>query len=172
MALATEEYTYKPLRLARWDFETSVAHEGITQYFSVRHFCKWLGIDSSTQIAFIKADSRFDEAHKDIPFKTGAGWRPSFGLRRDKLALWLLHIEPKRCRLGSREKLEAFQEDVIREAEALLFGSAPRAPIEERGLVSSTVRVEVHMNCLDCGAPHYIVHENGKTTVVRVRREE
>lgn len=172
MALATEEYTYKAVRLARWDFETPVAHVGRVQYFPVRHFCKRLKIDSRTQISVIKADSRFDGALKEIPFKTDVGWRPTLWLRREKLALWLLGIDARRCALGSTTDLQTFQEDVLREADSLLFGAAPHAAPDERGLVSSSVRVELVMNCLDCGAPHYIVHENGETTIVRLRQED
>lgn len=170
-ATAVQRYTYKDALVPRWEFTTPVAHEGITQYFPVRHFCKWLGIDPHTQVDWLNKDSRFEGALREAPYKTAAGWRPALWIRRDMLAKWLLDIDAKRCKLGSREKLQAFQEDVIRAAETLLFGAAPNAPVEERGHVSTTIRVEVHMNCFDCGAPHYIVHENGQTTVVRVREE-
>lgn len=169
MTSAIQEYTYKTMRLARWDFETPVAYIGTVQYFPVRHFCKRLHIDSRTQIGVIKADTRFDEALQEIPFKTEAGWRPTMWLRRDRLSLWLLGIDAKRCALGSVEDVQMFQEDVIRAADALLFGSAPQVAPEERGVVSATVRVEMVVNCFDCGAPHYIVHENGHTTVERMR---
>ena len=172
MANAIEEYTYKPVRLARWEFETPVAHIGTVQYFPVRHFCKRLRIDSRTQVGVLRGDARFAGALKEIPLKTDAGWRSSMWLRRDKLALWLLGIDAKRCALGSTEEIEAFQQDVIREADALLFGNAPHAAREERGVVSTTVRVETVMNCLDCGAPHHIVYENGQATVTRMHDDD
>lgn len=124
MATAVARYTYKDVYVPRFDFTTPVAHEGRTQYFPVRHFCKWLGIDPHDQVEWVNKDSRFQDARRDIPYKTGAGWRPALWIRRDKLALWLLHIEPSRCKLGSRDRLETFQTDVLAEAEATLFGGA------------------------------------------------
>jgi hypothetical protein len=172
MTAPVEEYTYKTVRLARWDFETPVAHVGTQQYFPVRHFCKRLHIDSRTQISGIKGDARFDGALKEIPFKTEAGWRPTMWLRRDKLALWLLGIDAKRCALGSTADIQAFQEDVLHAADALLFGAASHAAPEDKGIVSATVHAEFIVNCLDCGAPHFIVYENGQITVVRMRDED
>lgn len=124
MATAVQRYTYKTLTVKRWNFETPVAQEGTVQYFPVRHFCLWLGIDSRTQVGLIKDSPHFAGAHREIPYQTGAGWRPAVWIRRDKLARWLLDINPKRCKLGSQEKLEAFQADVLAEAEAMLFGGA------------------------------------------------
>jgi P22_AR N-terminal domain len=160
------------LTVSRWEFETPVAQDGTTQYFPIRHSCLWLGIDSRTQINVLKGGVHYDGALREIPYLTDAGWRPAVWIRRDKLGRWLLDVDAKRCKLRSRDKLEEFQEDVLREAEKMLFGAAPNAPADARGLVSadSTVRVEVHMACLDCGAPHFIVWENGEATVVRERR--
>lgn len=176
--MATETapaYTYNMIRITRFGYEMPVAQrEGTTlQYFPIRHICKWLGVDSPSQVATLRADSTYDGALLDeLPYKTETrGWHPATWIRRDKFALWLLGIDARRCALGSREKLQKWQDEVLKAADALLFGAAPPVPHGERGVASSIVRVETHMNCLDCGAPHHVIVENGHTTVLRVRSE-
>lgn len=168
-------YTYNTIRIARFGFEMPVAlREGsTTQYFPVRHICTWLGIDAATQRTVLHSDSQYVGAVlDDLPYRTETrGWRPAMWIRRDKFAKWLLDIDAKKCQLGSREKLQEWQAAVLKEADALLFGATPPVRSGERGAAFSTVRVETHMNCLECGAPHHVIIENGHTTVLRVLAE-
>lgn len=169
-------YTYNTIRVARFAFEMPVAQqEGTTlQYFPIRHICRWLGIDHTAQYNVLRSDRGYDGALLDaLPYRTETrGWRPAVWIRRDKLAKWLLDIDAKRCALGSREKLQKWQDEVLRAADMLIFGAAPTVPLEERGVAVSTVRVETHMHCLDCGAPHHVIIENDQTTILRERDRE
>ena len=62
-----------------------MAHEGISQYFPIRHFCLWLSIDWRTQIALLKENSRFDHALQGIRYEAVAGWCRAVWIRRDLL---------------------------------------------------------------------------------------
>lgn len=167
MATAVMRYTYKEVYVTGFDFTTPVAHEGHTQYFPVRHFCKWLGIDPHDQVEWLNKDSRFASARREIPYKTGAGWRPALWIHRDKLALWLLHIEPSRCKLDNRDRLEDFQEAVVKAATALLFGAAPKARPDERGVLSHTAQQTLRFACPDCGSVYLITVEDGDSRYER-----
>jgi hypothetical protein len=57
-------------------------------------------------------------------------------------------------------------------ADRLFWRPAKSAPEGERAGVTFSARIEVQMHCQDCGAPHYIIHEHGETTVIRIRDEE
>lgn len=73
---ATAQYLNTSLTVNRrheWNFVTPVAHEGISQYFPIWHFCLWLSIDWRTQIALLKENSRFDHALQGIRYETVAG---------------------------------------------------------------------------------------------------
>ena len=168
-------YTYDTIMIARFDYSMDVAHWGdsTTQYFPVRHICRWLGIDPGTQFEVLRTTSTYADAVIELLYDTRTrGWRPAVWLRRDKFALWLLGIDAKRCALRSREKLSEWQDAVLQAADALLFGAAPAVPPAARGGATSSVRVETHMHCLDCGAPHHVIVENGQTTVLRERDGE
>jgi|SRR5579859_1241129 len=164
MATAIQRYTYKTATVRQFNFTMPVAqeNEGVTQWLPIRHFCLWLGIDSRSQIATLKADGRYDEALREIPYLTGTGWRTAMWIRRDKLARWLLDIDAKRCKLGSREDIEEFQAAVLKAAEALLFGASAPHPTSERGVLAHSERHTVRFACPDCGAAYLITIEDGE----------
>jgi len=170
MITAQGAYTYDKAYLPRWNAEIPVATDGSrpsqVQWFPVRPICLVLGIDSRSQLAALKSNPRFGSALLEVPIKSNAGWRATICIRRDKLSHWLLDIDPQRCALKAREELDAFQQELLAEGDRILFGRAPRTPSHSRGLSAYTVRVEFRISCLDCGAPHYVLYENGEVTVV------
>jgi hypothetical protein len=169
--LATGTYTYDAAHLPRWNAEIPVAVEGKIQWFPVRPICLVLGIDSRTQVAILKGSDKYTGAWVEIPIKSPAGWRPTVCIRRDKVPQWFLDIDAARCALTARDELERFQTELLAEGERMLFGRKPSAPEQARGIVAYTARIEIQMACLDCGAPHFIVYENGEATVVRMHME-
>lgn len=169
-------YTYDTIRITAFGFEMPVAQaDGTTlQYFPIRHICRWLGIDHTTQYVVLRLDSVFKDALlEDLPYKTETrGWRPAMWIRRDKFARWLLDIDAKKCELRSRYTLMEWQDAILKAADTLLFGASPAVPLAERGTAHSTIHAETHMHCLDCGAPHQVIIEGERTTVLRVRSED
>jgi len=170
--LAQGTYAYDIADLSRWDAKIPIAVEGKIQWFPIRAICLVLGVDSRSQIVALKGSSKYEGAILEIPIKSPAGWRPTQCIRRDKVAQWFLDIDATRCKLGAREELEAFQIDLLAEGERMLFGRKPNLPTKERGITYHTARIEIEMACLDCGAPHFIVIEDGASEVIRMHTED
>jgi hypothetical protein len=166
-------YTYGTVALPRWQTEVSVAKEarGTTQWFPVRAMCRVLGVDEEKQVAIVK--DKYPDALDEVPMRIATvGWRTPLCIKRKEMALWVGGIDPKRCKLSARGPLEQFRRDLLDAADRLFWSPAKGAPVCERASVTFSARVEIQMVCQDCGAPHYIIHENGETTVIRIRDEE
>lgn len=178
MPLTTVEpgvYVYGTACLPRFDNATmTIAREqdGVTQWFPISATCAALGLDAAAQRRALARDEVLTDAVRDVPFKTAAGWRMTTCLPRKEWVRWLAQMDPRRVKGVARDRLREFQDDVLAEADRLFFSPRGHTPPNERGVASAVVRVEVRMNCFECGAPHYILHENGKTTVLRIRAEE
>ncbi len=164
-------YTYPQLYLPRWQVHIPAARpqDGHTLYFPVAFFCEFLGIDKRKQVAALRRDGRYlpEVVLREVPFNlSGVGWRMVLSIRKAELALWLVGIDPLRCKLEVQDRIAELQHDVMEAADRLLFGAAPAAPREQRGQVTYEQREEIRFACLECGAVHRILIENGAVTVL------
>ncbi len=166
MATAAGVYTYGVLRLPKWGYDAPLAQEGTAQYFPVRPLCEWLEIDARSQREKLRSDSRYEDALREIPFLGTSGWRSHLCIRRAELGLWFAGMDVRRVSAHVRGRLDEFQRDLMAEAQRLLFGAAPLAPVGERGQVTYQQREEIRFACIECGAVHRILIENGVVTVL------
>jgi len=129
-------------------------------WFSVRPICEQLGVDVSGQRERLQADHRFVGSLRELPVKTGAGYRPSLCMRIEKIGLWFTIISPLKINPRFRGKLEALQADIERKAAEAILGEAaahllpthakPETPVE-------VVHGEMHFHCPSCHAPLCVV---------------
>lgn len=171
MATQTDapRYTYPELYLPRLQTYVPTAREGNTLYFPVTWWCDRLGVSKRMQLEVLRGDSRYtaDAVLREVPFKLSGVWRSVLAIRKRECAWWIAGIDPQRCRPEVREQLTEIQAELMLEAERLLFGAAPRVALEGRGRVEYSQRERIRFHCLDCGAPHIIVIENGEAQVLR-----
>lgn len=171
MATQTDapRYTYPDLYLPRWGVHVPTARDGNTLYFPVTWWCSQLGVSKRMQLEVLRGTLRYtaEGVLREVPFKLSGVWRSVLAIRKRECAWWVVGIDPQRCRPAVREQLTAIQEELITEADRLIFGAAPGVPIEGRGQVEYSQRERIRIYCQDCGAPHIIIIENGEATVIR-----
>lgn len=172
-AIAEEVWVYATANLPHWEATLTIVRErdGTTQYFPIRATCLILGIDSRWQLTAIQADEELSGALREVPMKTPAGWRKVACLRRREYVKWLTQMDPRRAGEKAREKLAAYQEDVLREADRLLFNPTPPAPPDARNTATYTVHVEIHQPCPECGTRLLAVYDNGQAYIIHDREE-
>lgn len=134
--------------------------EGI--FIPVRHLCEAMGVSSQTQIDRIKDDSRFASALAELPVQTAGGKQRMQCLKREQAALWILTIDPKRCRGVVQGKIEEFQQAVMYEADRIIFGDYTNV----RAVATIPPRIEMgfHLVCLRCHTPHVLAWDGSQPT--------
>jgi P22_AR N-terminal domain len=174
MAIEVASYHYGIVTLPRWNATVSVAQEvdKHIQWFPVRHMCGVLGVEEERQVKIVKESYPHALDTISLRLTSDSPWRPVLCIRRKEMADWVGHIKPEKCKLSARGPLIEFQEELLAAADRLFWRPARSAPEGERAGVTFSARIEVQMHCQDCGAPHYIIHEHGETTVIRIRDEE
>ncbi|MBF6588906.1 MAG: hypothetical protein IVW57_00060 [Ktedonobacterales bacterium] len=167
MAIATETYQFTEMELGRWGGTVPAVYlkgNRKDRYVLHRAMCALLGVERKRQLRIVRA--KYGAALRVIPIETPAGVRPAHWIRTGECALWVGGINPARCKLATRENLEAFQADFKAEAERLLF-EGPRTPASRRGMFAHSERMEYVFSCLYCGGGHRIIARNGEVTLER-----
>lgn len=171
---ATPEHSYRYETIvlsARFNHAViPIAIEGKAGFLPVVAFCDLLSINKRNQADALKGDGRFlqPDVLREVPFRlTEAGWRMVLSIRRDKLGLWLLGIDPERLKPESRGQINYLQEEVSQLTDRLIFG-ARTVPVEQRGVVEVSGVREYRFPCEDCGAWHILRdYGNGDVEVMR-----
>lgn len=170
---AERSYTYTPtvIRLWRWGdgtLEIPAARDGNDLFVPVAFLCEdVLNIHKRTQSAIIRERFVEHEEWRDgVPFTLHGGLRMMLAIRTPEAALWIAGIDARRVKPSARDSLEAFCTELKHEAERLLFGAAPRAPVALRGTArDGRVSMSLTMACEECGAEHDISYADGDWTV-------
>jgi hypothetical protein len=168
--MAGEIVAYKPyaVQLHRWDMAVTIVRtDDGRAFFAVRPLCQGLGINSQTQLAMLQDDERYADALHTFRIPTAGGMQDVVCLRRRETAWWIANVNPKKVKASVRDDLEEFQAALMAEADRLLFGALPHVPESERGHVDYRQHDRIRIACLDCGAPHVVVIENGQAYVMR-----
>lgn len=155
-----EFYTYSRLHLPHWlEVTIPIARTGNVQWIPIRLTCAAIGIDPQKQFAAIHR--RYPASVREVPFKTRVGRRDYLALPSDDFALWLATINPARCKLATRPRLEAFIADAKAALSALLFKPdyVPPDP-GAQGVLSASSRYEMVFAC-ECGRHWRIVTADG-----------
>lgn len=134
-------------------------------YFPVRPSCKVLGIDSTTALETIKADSRLNVGLAPIRLPTeNGGDQEQQCLQRLEYSWWLALIDPRRFAEAKRGPLQERQRALMQMASEIMLkrselrmlpSAAQRKPLTpQTGSVTQTGAMEGQFRCLRCGAPH------------------
>lgn len=164
---ATEQYVYTEQLLPHWQRTIPIAYpkgNRKQRFVPFRLMCEIVGVERKRQLGIVQRD--YTSALRTIPYETPAGARPALWIRADECAVWLGKLDPARCKLETADRLEAFRADFREAVERVLF-EGPHKPPSQRGMFSSSERMEYVFSCLACGAGHRIIAQNGEATLER-----
>jgi hypothetical protein len=132
------------------------------QWFPVRHVARALEVSEDRQVEVVK--EHYAEALRMIPIKMAVGWRDVLCIRRQEMALWVAGINPKRCKLETREHLEAYRVELCVAADQLFWKHISLGSAQAHQPVEGAVVTLVADGVVYCehGTPHKPVMRDGK----------
>lgn len=167
MAIDTQTFVYAEMSIPSWQAAVPVAYpkgDRKQRFVPFRVMCALVGVERKRQLAIVR--KKYRGALRILPLETTAGARPALWIQTGECALWIGNLDPVRCKLETRERVEQFKQDFTDAAERLLF-EGPRKGPAQRGMFAHSERAEYVFSCLYCGGGHRIVACNGEVTLER-----